>query len=102
VERIAFLPTKAKDPEIAVLRLSNEEHKKLHAEPITYVNLNQVFKADVIHVDLQAHSRVGPRATEITAKSPTIEEAESWLVVTIHYPNCMCIATCIPSEVPAP
>jgi len=66
------LPQKAKEPEIAILRLSEKKYKELLASPKEFVNKPQVFDKPVNSLDVQPE-RVG-----------LIDNRTAWFVMVEH------------------
>jgi len=69
------LPPQGTEPEVAVLRLSEEKYRKLLASPKEFVNNPQVFDKPVNSMDVntEAVGLVGDKATR--------------LLVVVHRPN---------------
>ena len=78
---------RATDPEIAVLQLSEEEHKALHAAPKDFVNHNHVFDKDVNTMMLPSHVMQAA-----TAETATV----AWLVLVRHRPDSSAAGSCVP------
>ena len=91
---IALVKAMPTDPEIAILRISNQEHDDLHKDPLGFVNRNHVFGRDISRVDMQPHPSEKMGATQLKASAKT-EAAPNWLVVIPHLPKCTASATCI-------
>lgn len=91
---IALVKATPTDPEIAILRISNQEHDDLHKDPLGFVNRNRVFGKDISRVDMQPHpsEETGARRPKASAKA---EAASTWLVVIPHLPKCTAVASCI-------
>ena len=85
MHRLTLVQSSPEEAEVAVLRLSNEEHEQLHAQHEGFINHHQVFCKNVRSVTMQHESH------------PSIVHA-TWISVIVHYPHCMCVATCIPAQ----
>jgi hypothetical protein len=84
MQTIAFLHPTANDPEIAILRLSNQEHDDLHKGPKDWVNQNKVFPKSVNSVEMLPHASIGPKG-----------KGTGWIVAFYHYPQCAVIGSCV-------
>jgi len=84
MQTIAFLHPTAKDPEIAILRVTIQEHDQLHKNPLDWVNKNKVFPKPVSSVELLPHASTGPNPT-----------GTGWIVTFTHYPHCAVIGSCV-------
>ena len=70
---IALVQATPKDPEVAILRLDEEERENLHKNALAFVNDNHVFRKSV-------------RTVEIAPSAKT----EYALVIIVHLPGCAC------------
>lgn len=93
MHRIALLLPTPTGSEIAILKVSNQEHDDLHKDALGFVNKNKVFCKDVASVDLQ-HAPETMSAAR--AKSGTKQTANSaWIITLSHDPRCPVYASCL-------
>lgn len=85
MHRLTLVQSSPEEPEVAVLRLSSEEHQQLHAQREGFLNHHQVFCKNVRGVTMQQESH------------PGLAHA-AWISVVVHYPHCMCVAACMPAK----
>ncbi len=78
---IALLHPTPTDPEVAVVKISNEEHKAFHDNPLKFVNDHKVFGKDVKSVK--------------PAPCPGDEKASSWLLLCGHRLDCTSYSLCV-------
>ena len=93
---VAFLHPTPEEPEIAIVRLSKEEHDALHKDPLGFVNKHKIFGKDVSSVDLPAQpddmaSRV---ASKTLAYHKNDEDPDTFMVVFVHQLSCTAKGAC--------
>ncbi len=89
MKRVEYLPGAPDQPELIVLKLSSEEHKKLHAQGKKFVNDQKLFGNDVEVKTVKLHTETHD------------EECTEWMVAMFHYPSCLCPTICVPAKDPA-
>lgn len=80
---LAYVHEGPLEVEIAILKISAQEHETFHKDPKEFVNKNQVFGKSVREVKVYPASHSG------------VESNDSWLLVIPHYPPCRCEGLCI-------
>jgi hypothetical protein len=94
MKRLALVETAQDDIEIAVLKLSNEEHQKLHANALDTVNDNHVFAKKLRKMEVSTCSHAGSETTARLKRAAPAEEPAAWACLIVHYPSCCGKATC--------
>ena len=88
MQRIILLQGGLDDLEVAVLKLSSDEHKELKDKAVDFFNRHKVFCTEKISkVELQHYGHVKGDADSV--------------VIAVHYPHCAVVGTCAPQEVPS-
>ena len=85
--------------EIAILKLSSDEHNKLKSNAKKFVNDNHVFGNAVSVSDVHLHPdwNAGASVKSAAAVKSGVQADGSWAAVIVHYPACHCVATCTTS-----
>src|SRR4051794_36085076 len=91
---VSFLHPTPTDPEIVVLRLSDEEHDEFHKDPLGFVNKHKIFGKDVSRVDVPRHTWETSSASQTKALALKKEDSPGWLVVLVHQLSCTATGAC--------
>jgi len=85
MQRIILLQEGPDELEVAVLKLSSQEHTELQDHAVDFFNKHQVFgTAKVRKVQLQHYNHE--------------RENTDCMVISVHYPHCMVVGTCAPKK----
>lgn len=75
-----------KEPQVAILKLSDEEYKEFDHDPTEYLKKFDVFGKNL--TTLHAISRVDLSERKESEKKPKGSAQDPWIVIVVHNPYC--------------